>query len=114
LFWEALELLQLWERQNLPGIDSRQGMALLLWLLKNDGRARRIGDLYKTVRISEPTMREVVKAFADHGLAVIEPDSKDPRYRLIRGTDKLKQKVEEYRMWLVQLGEGASRPQFCC
>jgi hypothetical protein len=45
LFWEALELLQLWGQQNLPGIDSWQGMALLLWRLKNDGRARPIGNL---------------------------------------------------------------------
>ena len=104
-FWEALELLYQWQQKNLPGIDSRQGTMLLIWLLKNSGQSRPIGELYKTGRISEPTMRGCVRTFVAHGLAVIERDEADARHRFIRGTAKLLQKVQEYRARLVELGK---------
>jgi DNA-binding MarR family transcriptional regulator len=104
-FAAVLERHRRWRRDTLPGIDTRQGMALLIWLLKNPGQARPIGELYKAASLSEPTMRESVKAFVDRGLAAMEIGDNDSRQRLVRGTAKLEQKVQEYREWLVRLGE---------
>jgi hypothetical protein len=102
-FWEALEGHLRWQRRNLPTVDSRHGMALLIWLLKSEGRPRPIGQLYKDSRSSEPTMRACVKAFVEQGLAVIEQDPDDTRHRLLRGTPKLQQTVHQYRERLMLL-----------
>lgn len=108
-FWKALEEHGRWQRTNLPGIDTRQGSALLVWLLRNDGQARPIGQLYReTSRSSEPTMRDCVKAFVEHGLARIEKDPRDSRIRLLRGTAKLRQVVQEYRRRIGQLAQSHS------
>lgn len=110
-FWKALEDHGRWQRANLPGIDTRQGSALLVWLLRNDGRPRPIGQLYReSSRSSEPTMRDCVKAFVEHGLALIERDPGDSRIRLLRGTAKLRQVVQEYRQRIGQLAEARSSP----
>lgn len=102
-FWEALQRHQRWQRENLPGIDTSQGMALLIWLLKNGGRAHPIGELYKESRSSEPTMREAVKLFVEVGLAALEFDGRDSRRRLLGGTPKLEQTVRNYREQLALL-----------
>jgi hypothetical protein len=39
------------------------------------------------------------------GLAVIEPDCSDSRRRLLGGTPKLQQVVQEYKQRLARLGE---------
>lgn len=101
-FWKALERCNLWQREQLPGIGTRQGVALLIWLLKNEGQARPIGELYKSAKASEPTMREAVRLFIERGLAAIDYGS-DSRQRLIYGTSKLDQVVAEYRMQLARL-----------
>ena len=103
-FWEKLQTHQLWQRENLPTIDTKQGMALLIWLLKNEGRPVPIGRLYKESRSSEPTMRECVKAFVALDLARIETTANDTRYRLLYATPKLQQTIQEYRMRLFRLG----------
>lgn len=104
-FAEALQRYQRWQRRNLPGIDMPQGMALLIWLLENDCQARPIGQLYRASRASEPTMRAVVKLFVDFGLATFELDSSDSRRRLLGGTPKLRQVMQEYREQLALLAE---------
>lgn len=88
-------------------IDTHQGLALLIWLLKNGGEGRPIGQLYLESRSSEPTMRDSVKAFVSEGLAVIEANGNDARQRLLCGTAKLEQKVQEYRGRLRRLTEEA-------
>jgi DNA-binding MarR family transcriptional regulator len=98
-----MERLHQWEERNLPGQSARQAMALSMWLLKSKHQARPISHLYLDLRFSEPTLRRVVRAFVDHGLASIEPDPGDSRVRLIRGTDKLKQLLEEYRELVRQI-----------
>jgi DNA-binding transcriptional ArsR family regulator len=83
-------------------------MALFLWLLKNDGQGVSVGQLYKAIGISGPTMRKVIDAFVDAGLATIELDGTDSRLRLIRGTAKLERKLHEYRELLMQAGKVAA------
>lgn len=107
VLWEELERLSRWQRENLPMTDTCQGMALLVWLLKNGGEGRPIGQLYLESRNSEPTMRDCVKAFVAQGLAVTEPNETDTRQRLLRGTVKLQQKVREYRELLRRVTEEA-------
>jgi DNA-binding IclR family transcriptional regulator len=93
-FVKALEHHQRWQRDNLPGVDTRQGMLLLIWLLKQNGQARPIGELYKAASMSGATMRDVVKLFTANGL--LELDGDDSRRCLLRGTPKLRKVVEEY------------------
>ena len=81
---------------NLPTVDTRPGMTLLIWLLKHDGKPQPIGQLYKDSKQSEATMRECVKVFISEGLAAIEPNPNDSRQRLLYGTPKLKEKAEEH------------------
>jgi len=102
-FWETLERCLHWQRANLPATDTRQGLQLLIWLLKNEGQALPVGDLYRSTNASEPTMREAVKLFIDHGLAAIETGCEDSRLRLIGSTGKLKTTVAEYRRQLIAL-----------
>jgi hypothetical protein len=102
-FADALQRHQRWISNNLPGIDTQPGIALLIWLLKYEGHGEPIGRLYRESRSSEPTMRACVKAFTDHGLAVIEVDGNDSRLRLIRGTKKLQRQAEELRRRLGEL-----------
>lgn len=115
--WEALEGLHRWEQHSLPGSSPRHRMALFLFLLKNDGRAISVGQLYKAIGMSGPTMRKVVDAFVDAGLATIALDDKDSRLRLIRGTAMLERKLEEYRelfmqvAWLVEPWPSSSAEQ---
>jgi len=106
-FAEALQAHQRWIRCNLPGIDTPPGMALLIWLLQNEGRARPVGRLYKEVRSSEPTMRACVKAFADKGLIIVCLDRRDGRRRLILATPKLRERVADFRHRLGSLSQAS-------
>ena len=105
--WQALECLYRWEQRNLPGSSPRHRMALFLRLLRNNGRGVSVGQLYKAIGISGPTMRKIIDAFVDAGLATIELDGTDSRLRLIRGTATLEKKLEEYREFLVRAGRHA-------
>jgi hypothetical protein len=46
VLWEELERIGCWQREHLPTIDTRPGMALLIWLLTNDRQPTPIGELY--------------------------------------------------------------------
>lgn len=96
-FWQALESLHKWERQNLPGADSAQGTEVLLWLLKSQSTPRPLKDLYRSSRISEPTIRACLKTFVALGFAVIESNGHDMRTRFARATPKLEMTINEYR-----------------
>lgn len=108
VLWEELERIGRWQRENLPTIDTRPGMALLIWLLKNERQPRPIGELYKSSRNSEPTMRACVKAFVSLGLASAEAQRNDTRRRLLCGTDKLERTVDEYKRRLAELGQAST------
>jgi hypothetical protein len=101
--WHALQRHHLWQQENLPGIDTPQGMALLIWLLKNEYQARPIRQLYEESASAGPLMREPVRSFVEHNLAVLERNAGESRHRLFRGTGKLKQIVQEYRDRLLLL-----------
>ena len=81
---------------HLPGIDTPQGMLLLIWLLKNGSNPRPIDELYKANHASESAMLECIEAFLEQGLAVVELDGPDPRQRLICGTDELRHRAREF------------------
>jgi hypothetical protein len=97
VFWQALELLHRWERENLPGADTPQGSEVLVWLLKSKNRPRPLKDLYRSSRFSEPTVRSCLKIFVAHGFVNIESNGEDMRTRFARGTFKLEKTVNEYR-----------------
>jgi len=97
LFWQALELLHRWERENLPGADTPQGSEVLVWLLKSNNRPRPLKDLYRSSRFSEPTVRSCLKVFVTHGFVMIESNGDDMRTRFARATPKLERTVTEYR-----------------
>ena len=85
-----------WQRENLPGIDSPQGMSLLVWLVRNDGMPKPIGSLYKDCSSSESTMRAITKLFVREGLAALTSNKRDIRRRMLCATPKLRQVIEEY------------------
>lgn len=97
MFWQAIDHLHRWERENLPGTESPQGNEILVWLLKSRSRPRPLKDLYRSSRFSEPTVRACLKDFVDQGFVVIETNGQDQRTRFARITPKLEQTVEAYR-----------------
>lgn len=102
--WKMLEDWLEWQRTNLPILQTPQGMHLLIWLLKHSNEAVPVGELYRSSKASEPTMREAVKQFVDSGLAAIQPHQGDSRRRLIRATPKLDDTVAELRSRLALHG----------
>jgi hypothetical protein len=103
-FSEAVERHECWRQQNLPGIESPQGMELLIWLLKGQGSARPLDELHRTASMPEEAMREVLAMFVDRGLARAS-DENDFDRRLISGTAKFVQTVQEYRERVGQLDD---------
>ena len=97
MFWQALEQLHRWERDNLPGADTAVGNEVLVWLLKSKSKPRPLKDLYRSSRFSEPTIRNCLKEFAALGFAAIESNGEDMRTRFARATPKLESTVLEYR-----------------
>mgnify|MGYP000914057430 CR=1 FL=1 len=81
MFWQALEQLRCWERDNLPGADTAVGNEVLVWLLKSKNQPRPLKDLYQSSRFSEPTIRNCLKQFSSLGFAIIESNGKDQRAR---------------------------------
>ena len=81
MFWQALEQLRCWERDNLPGADTAVGNEVLVWLLKSKNQPRPLKDLYQSSRFSEPTIRNCLKQFSSLGFAIIESNGKDMRAR---------------------------------
>mgnify|MGYP000426214624 CR=1 FL=1 len=116
MFWQALEQLHRWERENLPGADTAVGNEVLVWLLKSKSKPRPLKDLYRSSRFSEPTIRNCLKEFAALGFAAIESNGEDMRTRFARATPKLELTVTEYRKRfqevadLARLETGALRP----
>jgi DNA-binding MarR family transcriptional regulator len=99
--WQALHQLQRWQKEYLPGIDTAQGMSLLIWLLRYDGSPQPIGKLYQECRSSEPSMRAVTSLFVEKGLATLAFDASDQRRRMLYATPKLRRVVEEY-CWQIE------------
>lgn len=96
LFWQALEALHCWERENLPTAGTPLGAEVLVWLLKCRQKPRPLKDLYRSSRFSEPTIRTCLKVFVAQGFVVIESNGADMRKRFARGTAKLEAVVNEY------------------
>ena len=97
VFWNALESLHRWERENFPGADTSQRSEVLVWLLKSTSKPRPLKDLYRSSRFSEPTVRACLKIFVEFGFAAVESSGQDMRTRFARATPKLEQTVLEYR-----------------
>jgi hypothetical protein len=97
MFWQALERLHAWERSNIPGANTALGNEILIWLLKSKKRPRSLKDLYRSSRFSEPTVRNLLRSYGDHGLVLIESNGDDMRSRFARATPKLDQVLSEYR-----------------
>ena len=81
---------------QLPGIDTPQGMVLLIWLLRNGSKSHPIDELHKANHTSESAMVECIEAFLEQGLAVVELDGHDPSKRLICGTDELRHRARDF------------------
>jgi hypothetical protein len=108
MFWQALEQLHRWERENLPGADTAVGNEVLVWLLKSKTKPRPLKDLYRSSRFSEPTIRNCLKEFAACGFAAVESNGEDMRTRFARATPKLEQTVAEYRKRFQEVAELAA------
>jgi hypothetical protein len=109
MFWQALEQLRCWERDNLPGADTAVGNEVLVWLLKSKNQPRPLKDLYQSSRFSEPTIRNCLKQFSSLGFAIIESNGKDMRARYARATGKLETTVDDYRRRFQEVAEMARR-----
>ena len=107
MFWQALEQLRCWERDNLPGADTAVGNEVLVWLLKSKHQPRPLKDLYQSSRFSEPTIRNCLKQFSSLGFAIIESNGKDQRARYARATGKLETTVDDYRRRFQEVAEMA-------
>lgn len=108
MFWQALEGLHDWERSNIPGANTALGNEVLIWLLKSHRRPRALKDLYRSSRFSEPTIRNLLRVYSDHGLVVIESNGDDMRTRFALATPKLEQMLLEYRQRFHELARLAS------
>jgi hypothetical protein len=109
VFWNALELLHKWERENLPGADTPQGSEVLVWLLKSMPKPRPLKDLYRSSRFSEPTVRACLKIYVAHGFVNIASNGQDMRTRLARATPKLEKTIVEYRRRFHEVAHLAER-----
>ena len=96
MFWQALESLHCWERENLPSAGTPQGAEVLVWVLKGRQKPRPLKDLYRSSRFSEPTIRACLKVFVAQGFVIIESNGADMRTRFARATSKLEAVVNEY------------------
>lgn len=97
MFWEAVERLHRWERENLPGADTPQGSEVLIWLLKCQKKPRPLKHLYRSSRYSEPTLRACIRSFVDRGFVVLESRGNDMRTRYARATSKLEARINDYQ-----------------
>jgi hypothetical protein len=103
MFWQALEKLHAWERGNIPGANTALGTEVLIWLLKSKKRPRALKDLYRSSRFSEPTIRNLLRSYSDHGLVILESNGDDMRSRFARATPKLDLILAEYRQRFQEL-----------
>lgn len=87
--WEAISAFHQWERENIPEVESPQGVEILLWLAKQSLRPRSLKDLYRSSQLSEPTLRSCLKKFVKNGLATIEPLPGDSRVKILKATSDL-------------------------
>lgn len=97
MFWEAVERLHRWERENLPGADTPHGSEVLIWLLKCQEEPRPLKHLYRSSRYSEPTLRACIRSYVDRGFVVLESRGNDMRTRYARATSKLEARITDYQ-----------------
>jgi len=107
-FADEVERHDRWRREHLPGIDTAQGMSLLVWLLQNLGEVRAIDELNEPMPMARPEMQTLLDAFVGRGLAFARDDVVSGR-RLIGATNKLVQLVREYRERVGRLAEQSRR-----
>lgn len=109
MFWEALKILDEWERENLPNADTRFVVAFLIWLRKHAVHGGTVGDLYKSTRYSEPTMRSCMHRFVRAGLVEVQKDSADPRRSIVRPTPRLQASIEPFERRLTEAADCIGR-----
>lgn len=107
-FADEMERHDHWRRENLPGIDTAQGMNLLVWLLQNLGEVKAIDELNEPMPMAAPEMQKLLEAFVGRGLAFARDDVVSGR-RLIGATNKLVHLVREYRERVGLLAEQSRR-----
>lgn len=93
---EAIVNLHNWERENIPQGDSSEAREILLWLLHLEKSSKPVGDLYKNVNASQPTIRKCLKLFVANDLAALCVSNSDKRNRYIVATSKLEVLGNEY------------------
>ena len=85
-FWQALELIHRRERKNLSGADTPRRSEVLVWLLKTQNKSQPLKDLYRSSRLSEPTVRNCLTRFVTRGFAAIEFNGYNTRIRVASAT----------------------------
>jgi hypothetical protein len=89
-------------RARIPGFETPQGTAVVLWLIEQRGRFP-LKDLYCSSRFSEPTLRAYLFRLVDLGFATIVGDEDDRRRRTAVPTSKLLQALATYRDLFVKV-----------
>jgi hypothetical protein len=105
MFWQALEQLHRWERENLPVAATPVGNEVLVWLLKSRSNPKPLKDLYRSSRFSEPTIRSCLKQFSAFGFVVVENNGADMRTRFALTTRKLEGTILEYSKRFQEVAE---------
>ena len=109
MFWEAVEHLHCWERKNLPGAETPQGVEVLIWVLKHKDSPKPLKNLYRSSRFSEPTLRASMKSLVKTGAVVLESNGSDLRNRYARATRILEDRIHLYRELFKELSVLAER-----
>src|SRR4051812_38468440 len=104
-FWDALERLNGWKKDHIPGAETRVGQEVLIWLVKSKTGRRSLKDLYRSSRFSEPTIRNCLRRYCDMGYVVIRANDSDTRTRFAVATAKLDELLVEYRARIAEFAQ---------
>ena len=92
--------LEQWQRSQLPSFHDAATQAVISWLIREQGRAKPLGELYLTPGYADGALRGVVTLLAFHGLIDISRDIQDARRFVAKPTRKL---IRRMRMYAEQL-----------
>lgn len=95
MFWESLEQLR-GARTGLPGFTTTQGREVIFWLAHVPEGAP-LKELYRSSRLSEPTIRSGLHRLVDEGFVSLRASDHDLRQVLALPTPKLLDALAAYR-----------------
>lgn len=78
------------------GQNAQRFFRIVFWLMRPNGR-RTLKDLYRSSRLSEPTMRTALKRLVDQGFVSLSEDTCDQRQTFAQATPKLLEALDSYR-----------------